>query len=262
MGLVQSKIALQMLPYLGKVCFFLRPTTLDFENQRTSIRVSGDVAKIHYTGRIDKGMMQWFAGDGYLTLRTPDGLDLDVEVHLKNTGQQADYRRIKPQALAIDVRKYLREVKEKWHKGELVDFEIWIPCDTSVFLAFPRGEAGSQIVQENFIETVIEVSKKPEYREVVIEKYELPRSLQGLLPLESASITKNGQEIPLRIDLVHTDSCSVSINTAKLDNLGHIVGDLQGGEPHLKMYQPEIRIPLSFVEPHDRYIIEFRTNKS
>lgn len=258
---MESKTALLILKYLGKASHFFRPTTLDFQNQRYSVSVSGDVSTIHCAGRVDKGMIQWFASDGSLPLRTPTGLDLEAEVALKNTGQQADYRVIKPQALAIDIKKHLRERQEKWRNGEIVDFEIRIPCNTEIFLAFPRGEAGSQIIQDKFIETVIEVQKKSEYHDIVIANYEFRRTLEGLLPLESASVTKNGQEIPLRVDLVSTENCSVSIDTIRLDNRGDLDASLMDRKQHLRTRQPEIRIPMSFMEPHDKYIIEFRTNK-
>ena len=95
----------------------------------------------------------------------------------------------------------------------------------------------------------------------MIANYEFRRTLEGLLPLESASVTKNGQEIPLRVDLVSTENCSVSIDTIRLDNRGDLDASLMDRKQHLRTRQPEIRIPMSFMEPHDKYIIEFRTNK-
>jgi hypothetical protein len=225
--------------------------------------VSGDVVKIHYTGIMDRGLILWFAGEGCIDLLTPKGLDLTTEVSLRNTGREAKYREIKPRSLSIDIKKHLRETDIKWGNGELIDVELKLPCDTSVLLSFPLGETGKKTVYQDYIETTIEIRKKAEFRDIVIENYEFRRSMRGLLPLESVTITKNDcGNSSVRTDLVYTESCSLPISAVNLNTEGRLVKKIEGTGPHWQTRESEIYIPLSFTEPHDKYIIEFRTRKS
>ena len=102
--------------WLAKVTYLFRPVTLRVN--RTTVEVREDVATIHYTATIDRGLRLWFARDGSVEFPVPRGLNLGTEIELRSEEYDAGYRGVDLCGMVASVGRAARDGGHRTLRGQ------------------------------------------------------------------------------------------------------------------------------------------------
>ena len=257
----EARLILRGSTSLAKWTRFLSPGTLEFSGRPVSILISGDTAEIKLQAIFGRGLFLWFSEGGRLFLPALKGLPLGPTVYIKNTGLDALYDEVVNLGLLVNLKSAIIKSSANargWKKGELVELEIKAPCDTVSLLEFPLGLEGQRQVTADEIITRFHIRKKLESQDVVIKNYRWKRNLNGLLPLQSLKVIKNGTEQGgTYADILHAVSTSAPVSSLKVfDDV-----KIETSDHPLKSNLLEAAISLSFDHPNDEYEIIFFSGK-
>jgi len=233
---------------LAKLTWLFRPATLKVTD--TTVVISQDVATIHHTATVDRGLLLWFVKGGTVDFPIPSGLNLGTEIDLRCEDLEADYRGVDLAGMVAKIGKAAKESGRAWKRGEKIHVEVKTHCESrELFEVFPSDDGEySEVDGEH--KTTFKIRKKASFRDVFVKRFRWCKTLTGLLPLKRIDLLKNGQPSrDTQVDVLYTWRSIAEVGKVQVSKI----------EPPIESRSTQIscrvEIPLSFEDAEDEYTI-------